>query len=81
MDTHIKDHGKMLDEWNAWQRVVTELTKCSASIDINEEPRLTAAIELWAEILVTLRMGQGVRERNAALKDKVAGWNLSVAKS
>jgi hypothetical protein len=78
---HVRDHGKMLDEWNAWQRVVAEFD--GLGIDMNEDrcERVVRAIALWAEVLVTLRMGQGIRERNAALKDKVERWNLAVAKT
>jgi hypothetical protein len=65
----------MMDEWKTWQRVVDALTKCSAAIDINQEPLLAAAIELWGESLVGLREGQTKKVRLDAFKDKRDRYN------
>lgn len=50
---------EMEDEWTAWRLVCDELTKCSAAIDINVEPRLHAALVLWGERMAALRRTQG----------------------
>lgn len=68
----------MYDEWQAWQRVVDALRNASASIDINEEPTLAAAIEMWGELLVRLRLSQDPDIVDQALDDKIARYNTLV---
>lgn len=71
---------EMMDEWEAWQRVVDALTKCACAIDINEEPLLAAAIEMWGEMLVALRVAQTPEVREQAQADKVTKFNRVLAR-
>jgi hypothetical protein len=66
---------EMWDEWQAWHRVCDALKGASASIDINEEPLLAAAIEMWGELLACLRMTQPAEVCEEALNDKIAAYN------
>jgi hypothetical protein len=55
-------------EWEAWQVVCQELNKLD--IDVNKEDMLNAAITVWAEELVELRVHQTPEIRATALEDK-----------
>lgn len=60
-------------EWSAWQDVVTEWQALLPDIDFNgptADP-LVAAIRVWGERLVTLRVGQDDNARLTALTDHV----------
>lgn len=65
----------MYEEWQAWQRVVDALKHASASIDINEEPILAAAIEMWGEVLTQLRFHQPEQVCRKAFDDKITVYN------
>jgi len=69
---------EMWDEWQAWHRVCDALKFASASIDINEEPLLAAAIEMWGELLARLRMVQSTEVCEEALQEKIAAYNRKV---
>jgi hypothetical protein len=66
---------QMWGEWQAWHRVCDALKGASPSIDINEEPLLAAAIEMWGELLARLRMTQPAEVCEEALTDKIAAYN------
>jgi hypothetical protein len=63
------DRDAMRAEWESWRDVCSELKNCSAAIDINAEPRLTPAMRLWGERLVTLRLSQSPEIRVRALAE------------
>ena len=68
----------MEDEWNAWQRVGEAMKHAACALDINEEHELVAAIEMWGELLVALRIPQTPDLRAHALAEKVTTYNSVV---
>lgn len=67
-DLSLEKLGRMEREWHAWTAIVLQLKNASASIDINEEPQLHAAILLWGEQLAILRASQQPEHRAAGLE-------------
>jgi len=71
---------ELMDEWEGWQRVVEALKTCACAIDINEEDRLAAAITMWGELLVALRMTQTAEVRADALEARITKFNRVLAR-
>jgi hypothetical protein len=79
----LSDHpmnDAMHDEWIAWQAVVTELQGASASLDINKENQLHAALVLWGEALATLRRTQDFKDCELWLQDALEKYRAAVKK-
>ena len=52
----MEDLEIMRAEWIAWRHACDELV--ALGVDINDQPRLHAALVLWGERLVALRVDQ-----------------------
>jgi hypothetical protein len=79
----LSDHpmnDAMHDEWIAWRQVCTELQCASASLDINVETRLHAALMLWGEALATCRRTQDFKDCELMLQDALDNYRAAVKK-
>lgn len=65
-------------EHRAWLALCRELKNASASLDINEEDALHAAIILWGENLAHLRMTQDRETWDRAYDEAAAKYNRAV---